>query len=186
MLIPGPAAKKMATKRIVWRENGLVSLKLRDGLFTIAQMLKSPYMRFFDVTSEDGRWRDLDLDRVKPLFTVLVGQVVLRKLVVAEVDDESVVPSKAPFETLWIRPRLAPGAGFPFRGGDLVEVDPSVGYVHAPIVKENLSPKRHRRIIERHELVNMWGEHDLRVRLLEYFETGHDRDPMKAKVFRAD
>lgn len=44
----------MAAKRIVWREDGLVSLKLRGGLYAIAQMLKSPYMRFFDVTSEDG------------------------------------------------------------------------------------------------------------------------------------
>jgi len=36
-------------KRVTWKENALISLKLRDDLFTIAQMLRSPYLRLFKV-----------------------------------------------------------------------------------------------------------------------------------------
>ncbi|EMJ61025.1 hypothetical protein LEP1GSC051_2980 [Leptospira sp. P2653] len=36
-------------KRVVWKEGDLVSLKLKDDLYTFAQMCRSPYMRFFDL-----------------------------------------------------------------------------------------------------------------------------------------
>lgn len=41
-------------KRIVWKEGNLVSLKLKDDLYTFAQMCRSPYMRFFDLSCVDG------------------------------------------------------------------------------------------------------------------------------------
>lgn len=64
-----------------------------------------------------------------------------------------------------------------------MEVDPNVGYVHAPIVQEDLSVIRDLEIIQKYELVNMWGAKDLSERLVNYFETGRNSDPFKEKVF---
>jgi hypothetical protein len=36
--------------RIQWKENSLVSLKLREDLYTIALLKRSPYMWFFDIS----------------------------------------------------------------------------------------------------------------------------------------
>ncbi|EMJ94704.1 hypothetical protein LEP1GSC166_1244 [Leptospira kirschneri] len=38
-------------------------------------------------------------------------------------------------------------------------------------------------IIQKYELVNMWGAEDLSERLVNYFETGLNNDPFKEKVF---
>jgi hypothetical protein len=173
----------VTTKRITWKEGDLVSLKLKDDLYTIAQMLRRPYMRFFDLSTRDGQWKDVDLNQVKVLFSVLVGNVVLQELGDGKIKDKSVKPSQLPFEKRWIRPRLNFEGGSPFKGGDLVDVDPNVGYVHAPIIKENLSIARDPDVIAKHELVNMWGARDLAERLVRYFETGRDHNPMKEKVF---
>lgn len=175
----------MTAKRITWKENDLVSLKLRDGLYTVAQMLVLPYMRFFKIKSEDGEWHDLDLNQAEPLTTLLVGKVVLQKLAEGKIKDKTVKPSKAPFEKHWLRAQLSGRPGFPFKGGDLVLVDPNVGTVEAPIVKADLSMKRHKDIIEKYELTNMWGSTDLAARLIEFFDTGRNHDPFKEKVFGA-
>lgn len=172
-------------KRVVWKEGDLVSLKLRNDLYTIGQMLRRPYMRFFDLRRPDGQWKGVDLNQVKTLFTLTVGNVVLQDLVDQKIKDKSVKPSHEPLERYWIRPRLGFDGGFPFKGGDLVDVDPNVGYVDAPIVKGNLSIGRDSDVIAKHELVNMWGAHDLAERLIRYFETGRDHDPMKQKAFGA-
>jgi hypothetical protein len=67
-------------KRVTWKESAVVSLKLDQSMFTLGQMLHSPYMRFFNVQNETGVWRDLDLSRAEILFCVPVGQVVLQQL----------------------------------------------------------------------------------------------------------
>ncbi|EMM71726.1 hypothetical protein LEP1GSC038_4013 [Leptospira weilii str. 2006001855] len=38
-------------------------------------------------------------------------------------------------------------------------------------------------IIQKYELVNMWGSKDLSERFVNYFETGRNSDPFKEKVF---
>ncbi|AKP27046.1 conserved hypothetical protein [Leptospira interrogans serovar Manilae] len=167
-------------KRVVWKEGDLVSLKLKDDLYTFAQMLCSPYMRFFDLSCVNGDWKEIDFAQSKEIFCVLVGQIVLQKLVVEKIRGKSIQPY---FQKYWIRPRLNFEGGFPLKGGDLVEVDPNVGYVHAPIVQEDLSIIRDLEIIQKYELVNMWGAKDLSERLVNYFETGRNSDSFKEKVF---
>ena len=170
-------------KRVTWKENALISLKLRDDLFTIAQMLTSPFLRLFKVSNKDGVWRNLDLNKVEVLFCVLVGQVVLQQLCEGKVRDRSVIPSSLPFPKLWMRPYLNFDGGFPFIGARLIELDPNKGYTTAPVVKDWLRPKADAELIKKYELTNMWGASDLRERLIRYFDTGIDRDELKEKVF---
>ena len=170
-------------KRVTWQENALISLKLRDDLFTIAQMLRSPFLRLFKVCNKDGVWRNLDLNKAEVLFSVLIGQVVLQQLCEGKVRDRSVIPSSLPFPKLWMRPYLNFDGGFPFIGARLVEIDPTKGITTAPVVKDWLLPKADAELIKKYELTNMWGASDLRERLVRNFDTGVDRNELKDKVF---
>lgn len=170
-------------KRVTWKENALITLKLRDDLFTIAQMLRSPYLKLFKISNKDGVWRNIDLNRVEVLFCVLVGQVVLQEMCEGKVKDRSVISSSLPFQKLWIRAYVNLDGGFGFLGARLVEVDPTKGITHAPTLKDWLSPKKDADLIEKYELTNMWGADRLRIRLVRYFDTGVDRDEFKEKVF---
>jgi len=142
-------------------------------------------MRFYDIRSADGNWKDLDLSTVKPLFQVFIGNVVLQNLVDHKIKDGSVKPSDAPYERYWIKPHLHYDGGFPFRGGKLIDLGPEggVGTAVAPVVKPDLSVDRDRETIEKYQLTNMWGNDDLGERLRHYFDNGEDFDSLKAKVF---
>ncbi len=170
-------------RSVTWKEDGIVSIKLRDDLFTLGQMLKFPYMRFFKLKSDEGRWHAIDLGNVEPLFCVQVGRVVLQELVAAKVKDRSVLPDRAPLEKLWIRPHINYTPPPVFKGGDLIRVDPGVDDTRAPVVKANLSFPKDREDIERYELTNMWGAQDLGERLRHFFDTGVDWNPLKAQGF---
>ena len=170
-------------KRVTWKENALISLKLRDDLFTIAQMLRLPFLRLFKVSNKDGVWRNLDLNKVEVLFCVMVGRVVRQQLCEGKVSDRSVIPSALPFQKLWIDAYSNFDGGFTFLGGKLIEVDPAKSYTTAPVVKDWLLPKADAELIKKYELTNMWGADDLRARLVGYFDTGIDRDELKEKVF---
>lgn len=171
--------------RIVWKENDIVRLKLRDDLFTLCQMLRSPYARFFNKFQTHDSWRGIDLNQEEVLFCVAIGRVVFQELAQGKIKDGSVKPSQLPFEKYFIRPRLNFSGGFPFKGGDLVEVDPNVGYVHAPIVKADLSLPHDANVIAKYELVNMWGSKDLSERLIVFFDSGQVHNVTKAKIFGA-
>jgi len=173
------------SKRIVWKKGDLVSLKLRDDLYTIGQMLTNPAMRFYNIKSADGNWVNIDLNKVEPLFRVFIGREVLQKLVDRKILQGSVFPSTQPEERFWIKPHLNYGGPFPFKGGKLIELNPESGQgtAAAPAVKENLSVADDRDLIEKYELTNMWGESELRNRLTAFFDKGVDRDEMKEKIF---
>ncbi|MBP5078789.1 hypothetical protein HUS84_33915, partial [Pseudomonas chlororaphis] len=84
---------KDMSKRIVWKKGDVVSVKLRDDSFTLAQMLTSPVMRFYAVHNTDNVWEDVDLNHEQILFSVFVGAVVLKNMVVDKVKNKSVVAS---------------------------------------------------------------------------------------------
>jgi len=89
-------------KRVVWRAGDLLSIKLRDNLFTIAQMQGSPVMRFFDIFNATGVWKDIDLNTTPILFRVLVGRVINKHLIQEKIKTQSVIPCSIPDEPLWI------------------------------------------------------------------------------------
>lgn len=76
-------------KQVVWKERDLVSLKLKDDLYTFAQMLCSPYMRFFNLSCIDGDWKEIDFVQSKEIFCALVGQIVLQNIVIKRIGDSS-------------------------------------------------------------------------------------------------
>ncbi|CFQ68331.1 Uncharacterised protein [Yersinia pseudotuberculosis] len=180
-------------KRITWKDGDLVNIKLRDGLYTIGQMLTSPAMRFYDIFNTDGVWENVDLNKVNPLFRVFVGKVINKYLVQGKVESPEVIASTKPYEPYWIAPySIIDGVhykgtrnNFPFLGGKIIDLGPdgNVSVTQAPVIKEDLTLPQDRNFIEKYELDNMWGHEDLSDRLCRYFDTGINRDDLKFEVF---
>jgi len=173
------------TNRVVWKNNGIVSLKLRDNLYTLGQMLGKANMRFFNIKSIDGNWCNIDLDKIEPIFTLFIGKVVLQNLVDTKIDDKTVKPNLKPLEKHWISANINYDGGPLFKGGDLIDIgeDVNIGSTQGNIIKQNLSLEADREIIETHELTNIYGDNHVSERLLNFFDTGKDVDALKAEVF---
>lgn len=180
-------------KRISWVPSHLVSLRLRDDLFTIGQMLVSPVMQFYAIHSSDGEWKNVDLNTVAPLFRAFVGSVINKELVENKIIDETVTARIGLTDNFWIKPYTLTMDGsryrgsrhsFPFLGGKLIDLgDGAIGVTLAPTIKEDLCLPNDRELIEKYELTNMWGSDDLSDRLCRYFDTGINRDDLKFEVF---
>ena len=184
-------------KRVVWKKNDLVNIQLRDDLYTIGQMLASSAMRFYDISNTDGIWNDVDLNNVKPLFTVFVGRIINKYLIHSKIKSPTVIPSSEPYERYWIQPYTIMDGdhyngdhykgdfSFVFLGGKLIDngANGEKGITNAPIIKEDLTLPKDRDLIEKYELTSMWGDGDLRDRLCRYFDTGINRDDLKFEVF---
>ena len=90
---------------IKWVENTLVSVKLRENLYSLGLLKRSPYIWFFDIKSEEGDWDLADFASVNSLFCVSVGRVVLQKLVVEKISDSGMVaPESHSIPAEWIKP----------------------------------------------------------------------------------
>jgi len=181
-------------KRIIWTPGDLVSIKLRDDLYTIGQMLPGPVMRFYDIRSADGKWRNIDLNSIGHLFQAFIATRLINvNLTQGKIKDLSVIADRRPFESLLIVAyTIIDGDhykgtrdSFVFLGGKIVDigVDGKIGYTLAPVIKENLSLPEDRKLIEKYELAHMWNHEDLSDRLCRYFDTGINRDDLKFEVF---
>jgi len=172
-------------KPAIWKPNGMVSLRLRDDLFTIGQMSVNSIMRLFDVSNSEDIWDDDVLSSALPLFDVFVGRVVIQNLATRYIPKKSVQTVAVPPQRLWIKPYICYDGKFPFRGGKLVDLGPEgIGEsTEAPVIKENLQLPDDRDVIERTELTNMWGAVSLGDRLRRYFDTGINRDDLKFEIF---
>lgn len=171
-------------KRIAWHQGALLSLKLRDGLYSVAQMASNSVMRFYAARSSDGIWSDRMLAEARILFSGFVGRDVVQRLAVGKLQPaRPLVLSE--HERYWLRPHVNFEGGFPFRGADLIDTgeDCAADYSVAPVLRTALKLPKNRDLIERYELTNMWGSEDLSDRLCRYFDTGVDRDDLKFEVF---
>jgi hypothetical protein len=180
--------------RITWAKDDLISIKLTEDLYTIAQMSTSPVMQFFDVKNSDGIWKDVDLNFADPIFRVFVGNVVIKNLAQETIKDESVIAKTKIDDHLWIKPYTLTMDGshykgdrfsFPFLGGKLIDLglDNKRSVTSAIVVREDLALPDDREIIEKYELTNMWGHEDLSDRLCRYFDKGINRDDLKFEIF---
>lgn len=170
--------------RIIWEDNGLINIKLRDDLYTIGQMLISPTVRFYDIANKDVVWQSVDLNKVKVLFQAYAFAAT-KRLAVGKIKDKSVIPSSMPFSPFWINAHVNYEGGCPWRGGKLVNVGPEgkTDAWEAPVIKQNLCLPEDREIIENVELTNLWTEGPLSDRLCRYFDTGVNRDDLKFEIF---
>jgi hypothetical protein len=188
--------------KIIWKENDIVRLKLRNDLYTIGQLLVSPFMRFYMLKQSTDEWKNIDLNDTEELFTVLVTNHVFQGLATGKVKDKTVKPSLKPLQRKWIEVHHNIGEWYEgkpvFLGGKLVELEARTFGPNAPTTNETMAQKspfkaptlifdlklpQHRPVMESVELSNMWSADSLSERLVRCFDKGIDRDDLKFMVF---
>lgn len=85
--------------KVVWKEGAVISLETRQGLFTLAQMARSPYLIFFDIFKESQDWKDVDLNSTPVLFYKAITKQFLQlsnvtKQKVRAIKEDATLPDK--------------------------------------------------------------------------------------------
>ena len=171
------------TKKINWRKNDILSIKINSNLFTIAQMLEDPYLIFFRISNKDGSWTNIDLNTIPQLFSVAVARDFINNKIESILKEGVIYNSTIKLPQYWIRPKLNFSGGYPFKGGHLIALDPINGSSNSPIIKKNLTLSEDKETIGKYELINIWGSEDLTDRLQKFFNLGIEEDSLKEKIF---
>jgi hypothetical protein len=60
--------------RIRWQENKMLSIETRKGLYVLAQMIKEPYLVFYNIFRFNQDWSNIDLKKINILFHTAVAR----------------------------------------------------------------------------------------------------------------
>lgn len=167
-------------KKITWQEDKVFSLKLKDDLYTLAQMRKDYYLQFFDLTSTQDTWTNVNLEKVETLFLIFTSTKALKDLAVSELSLDKISIDKRPPEKKMLRAII--GGNY---GADLIELTDSFETLDATTLKSNLTLTDDLDTIYEYELSGMLGDSEkLRSRLINYFENGINWDKSKEFLFK--
>ncbi|WP_375563440.1 hypothetical protein ACE193_25460 (plasmid) [Bernardetia sp. OM2101] len=190
--------------RITWKENKVISIKLKAGIYAIAQMIKSPYLVFFDLFKDDSNWDDVDLTNTPILFIHGVTRQFIKK---SEVEEVKITPVKRlNIPNHWIYPdagarKVTVWEGTEFEkefitlgrmGASLVEKDilKEGKYDHPSGVFDKVLIKSidndDSETINNHELTSVEIYPNLNERLYLCYKLGKNVDPQKDLLFDKD
>lgn len=146
-------------KRYRWALDAVLSLKLRDDLFTLAQTRENCLMDFFDIQNKNGHWSDLDLKKVDPLFCLYVADNRLKSLYDAVVPSRDVMPNRRPLPRVMLS--ATPIMDEKYRCSvSLIELTESFESLGGRTFKEDLVPPKDNADLYAYELCGMWGSAD--------------------------
>lgn len=167
-------------KKITWQEGKVLSLKLRDDLYTLVQMRKNYYLQFFDLINAQDSWTGIDLEKTDTLFFIFASTKVFKGLAISEPSLETISIDKRPPEKKLLRAII--GGNY---GADLIELTESFETLDATTIKSNLKLADDLDTIYRYELSGMLGDPEkLRNRLINYFDNGINFDKSKEFLFK--
>ncbi|MBE8593618.1 hypothetical protein IQK56_23360 [Pseudomonas sp. MAFF 301449] len=167
-------------KKIAWQENKVLSLKLKDELYTLVQMREDYYLQFFDLTSNEDTWTDVDLEKVDTLFFIFTSTQALKGLAISEPSLDKISIDKRVPEKKMLRAII--GGNY---GADLIELTDSFETLDAVTLKSNLTLADDLNTIYKYELSGMLGDPEkLRNRLINYFDNGINWDKSKEFLFK--
>ena len=163
-------------------ENAIFSIKLREELYTIAQLRFNHRLECFDITKKDDSWEGVDLNHIDPIFCIVVAEDRLLKLFHTNQSDV-IHPNLRP-----IPQKVLSYGGINRKAFqvDLVEMDECYSSVdnHLTVVVKDVNVNEHLDIIYQYELAGMMGDPEkIRNRLLRYFDTGVNWDEQKEVFF---
>ena len=166
--------------KITWQEGKVLSLKLKDDLFTLVQMRKNFYLQFFDLRSAQDTWTDVDLEKADTLFFIFTSTKALKGLAVSAQSQEKISIDKRPAEKKMLRAII--GGNY---GADLIELTDSFETLDATTLKTNLTVADNLDIIYKYELSGMIGDPEkLKNRLINYLDNGINWDTSKEFLFK--
>lgn len=169
-------------KKIIWQPNKVLSLKLRDNLYTLVQMREGYCLQSFDIRSEYGEWSGIDLTKTDSLFTIIACEKALKTLAVAELSASQATPDKRPTGKIMLDAVLGNNGD---HGANLIELTDQFESYEGTIIKQNLSVDEDLEAIYKYEITGMVGSPEkIRNRLIRYFDTGVNWDESKAFLFK--
>jgi|SRR5476649_241680 len=167
-------------KKITWQEGKVLSLKLKDDLYTLVQMRKDYYLQFFALKSAQDAWTEVDLGKVDTLFFIFTSTKALKGLAISEPSLDNISIDKRPPEKKILRAII--GGNY---GADLIELTDSFETLDATTLKSNLTLADDLDTIYKYELSGMLGDPEkLRNRLINYFDNGINWDNSKEFLFK--
>jgi hypothetical protein len=169
-------------KKIQWKDDAIFSIKVKDELFSIAQMRANHIMQFFAISNRDGHWHNLNLNNEQPLFFAFVAEGKIKSLFHEKIEDESVIPSRAPIPTLMLSASIGTAGSI---GANLIELDENYSTEGKRIVKADLLADSDLALIYQYELAGMIGApQKIKNRLVRFFDTGVNWDDAKSFIFK--
>lgn len=200
----------MAKRATRWKEGKILSIETRKGVFVLAQMLKSPYLRFYKAFRKDEHWGKIDVSIFETLFTHAVVNQFLRFSTISIVKEAK--PDVHRVESkIWIQPKrivkkkvkLWQGTGnerefyMYYEGGSLVENDlwwsptPEKAVRDHPsgvidkVILEDI-PFDADEMIDEHELTNLEVFPGFNERLYLCYKFDKKVDPYKELIFNRE
>jgi hypothetical protein len=184
--------------RIQWKENKILCVETRKGLFVLAQMLKEPYLLFFNIFSSEKDCRNLDPTSGQILFYTAVAREFLNSsnIIVHKLNAESrrdLCIDRIKTESIYRKTRLWKGTENEIEililghGGKLVRKDPyGSGMSKDELIVMNKIENSDTAAIDKFELDRMLFHPTLNERLYLCYKFGKNVDPIKDFVFDRD
>lgn len=168
-------------KKIQWEEGLVLSVKVRDDLFTLAQMRVNHLVEFFDVFRCDENWGGVDLNNEKIVFCIFVSTKNVRSIFSGIAPDFLVSANTRPVKRRMLSAILgAPGN----TGANLIELSDKYSNIGGQIVKSSLTVENDLQLIYEYDLSGMEGDPDkILERLRIYYDTGVNWDKSKNFLF---
>ncbi|MED5609457.1 hypothetical protein VV867_17295 [Pseudomonas sp. JH-2] len=168
-------------KSVKWVEDQILSIKIDEGIYSLAQMRKNSLMEFFDVRRDSDTWKNIDLNKENIIFCLFVTEKKIKPIFSSIVDASKVSPNKRPIKKKMLSAIFGQG---PKGGAKLIELTDNYSSYQAKIIKDNLSITTDISEIYDNELCGMVGDPEkIRKRLIIYFNTGVNWDESKGFIF---
>ena len=166
--------------------NSIISIKIRDNLFSLAQARENYLFDFFDISASDENWKEIDLNKTRSLFCIYVADNKMKGIFSAAKKNTSVIFSKTPTLRKMLNADIAMNQKYSDTV-DLIQLTDSFSSLDAGIIKKNLLPQNDARDLCQYELTGMIGSKKYIVdRLNRHFTEGINWDIQKDFIFKGD
>ena len=180
--------------KVVWKENNIISVETREGIYVLAQMLKSPYLMVFDIFQQSDSWDETNLDNVPVLFCHAVTRQFLKCSNIKKLNLKPIEPNNLPKN--WIKidgtaRKIIVFKGTPDekelliigKGGKLIEEDIyRSGIQEEKVIIPEIS-RTDQETINNHELTTISIYAEFNERLYLCYKMKRNVDPYKDLVF---
>lgn len=185
---------------IHWKEDKILSIETRKGLFVLAQMLEEPFLAFYNVFRKNQEWGDIDLPKTPILFCTAVGReflnssnIVVQKKIYGEhcnKVNKYWIHTTSDYRTLKIWEGTKKEIEFLTmgHGGKLIEEDPYCqrGFGEKQKVIKKEIEFSDTETINKYDLDNILFYPGLNERLYLCYKLGKSVDPLKDFAFDRD
>ncbi|MCD8455103.1 hypothetical protein G1K75_12455 [Tenacibaculum finnmarkense] len=186
--------------RIHWKENKILSIETRKGLYVLAQMIAEPYLVFYNTFNTNQDWGNVDLENIPVLFHTAVAREFLNFSNITTIKSikankkEDLNPKRIKTESIYRNVKTWEGTDKEIdflikgEGGILIEKSPyvNVSFGEEKVLKHKIDAIHDSELIDDSELERILFSPGLNERLFLCYKYGKNVDPLKDLIFNRD